>query len=107
MESNVNFSTHLHSVVAHFAELGPEARRYLLKMRTLGRLLRTLLAMQNISEVTKEPHDEAEALNQLMPLIQVVKASKSIDGENDIYLTPGPACNLNSRLLQKERMKLS
>lgn len=40
---NFEFSSNLHAVIAHFASLGPEARLYLLKTRTLSRLLRLLL----------------------------------------------------------------
>jgi len=41
--SNFEFSSNLHAVIAHFADLGPEARLYLLKTKTLNRLLRILL----------------------------------------------------------------
>ena len=41
---NMTFSGHLHAVVGHFAGLGTIARRYLLKTRTVGRLLRVLLS---------------------------------------------------------------
>ena len=40
---NFEFSSNLHAVIAHFARLGPETRLYLLKTRTLSRLLRLLL----------------------------------------------------------------
>jgi hypothetical protein len=41
--NNFEFSSSLHAVIAHFADLGPEARLYLLKTKTLSRLLRILL----------------------------------------------------------------
>lgn len=40
---NFEFSSNMHAVIAHFASLGPETRLYLLKTRTLSRLLRMLL----------------------------------------------------------------
>lgn len=40
---NWHYTSNLHGVVSHFANLGPWARLYLLRTRTLSRLLRLLL----------------------------------------------------------------
>lgn len=61
MIQQVSFTAHLHAVVAHFASLGPIARHYLLKSRTLARLLRILLTHNNSApNLPNTPINEAQ-----------------------------------------------
>ena len=88
---NFDFSSSLHSVLSHFSDLGPEARLYLLKTKTLSRMLRLLL--QN----TITP-GEVNYLNQMMPVLEVVRTNEQEGG----YLTPN---NLYSSFDQKVFLK--
>jgi hypothetical protein len=60
---NFSISSSLHSVVSHFAELGSVARLYLLKMKTLNRLLK--IVVQN-----RLPSQDVETMSDLVPLYQ-------------------------------------
>ena len=63
---NFAMSIHLHSVVYHFAELGPIARLYLLKTKTLGRLTRMLLQNNNLAA-----QEVGNFMQQFIPLFQL------------------------------------
>lgn len=73
MLSNISFSQHLHGVVAHFANLGRIARNYLLKTRTLPRLLRLLLTYNNSANLPPEQVSDDIILNTRVPIIDVVR----------------------------------
>ncbi len=83
--TNISFSTHLHSVVAHFASLGPVARLYLLKTRTLGRLLRLLLTYNNSAQLPGNSADEMNFMYDKMPLYEISYTAPDHDpGNNNI-----------------------
>lgn len=101
------FTQHLHAVVAHFAGLGPVARNYLLKTRTLARLLRILLSYNNSQPNLPPSHtNEASFMYQNLPLIEIARVSEQEKGIG--YLTPNPLMtNLDSKALQKERAQIA
>ena len=88
---NFAMSIHLHSVVFHFAELGPIARLYLLKTKTLGRLTRLLLQNNQLSS-----KDVGEHMHRLVPLYQ-------FDYQNGgMYFTPN-IMQVDDKVSEKEK----
>ena len=79
-------------MLSHFTELGKSARVYLLKTKTLGRLLDIFLHKQISNE------ESVLMLQTLVPLIRINK--------NQMYLKPNPLVNADSKISRKEKLDL-
>lgn len=92
---NFAISSSLHSVISHFCDLGPVARLYLLKMKTLNRLLK--IVVQN-----RLPSQDVETMSDLVPLYQI-----AFNKNSGLYLMPNMMQGLNYKLINSERAKQS
>ena len=78
-------------MVAHFAELGPQARIYLLRMKTMNRLLRIVIQSQLL------PSD-VEYMQDLVPLYHT-----AFSKNEGLYLMPNMLQGVHSKVLSNER----
>jgi len=90
MMDKLDFSSQFHQLLSHFAELGRGSRVYLLKCKTLGRLLDTFLHKQ----ITNE--EQVLLLQSLVPIILIKK--------NQMYLRPNSLVNADGKISRKEKL---
>lgn len=81
-----------HSVINHFAELGSIARLYLLKTKTMSRLLHIFLNTKNGSSY----HSNERFMTNKIPLFK-------LDFPNGMYLVPNTQPDLDSKVRSQER----
>ena len=107
VHQNLIFSSHLQGVVAHFASLGPIARQYLLKTRTLARLLRYLLTYNNSApNLPPSQTNEQAFMYNAMPLIEIVNQQNEAD-RSSLLSSNQSGMHQDSKALQKERQQIA
>ena len=103
LQQYIVFTGHLHAVVSHFASLGAIARNYLLKTKTLNRLLRILLTHNGSANLPQAPQSDTTFMIENLPLIEI---SRDPEEEETGYLMTNFGHNIDARQLMKERINL-